>query len=104
LLAPYESLKVLVSELPFFGFLNHFVWYDFNTSEYISKLKSSCLILAHGKNDRTIPIHHSNKIYKEASLRRKMIKVNNTGHNDLFSNVHIALKDEIIACLEQDRE
>lgn len=102
LLAPYTSLKQLVSELPFFGFLSIFLWYNLNPSIDISKLKKSCLILAHGVNDKTIPLHHSQDIFNNATNleRKKIIAIENSGHNDLFAKAQIILALEIKNCLK----
>jgi len=54
--------------------------------ENISKLKSTCVIAAHGRNDYTIPFSHSLRLKAAYSGSGKftVIESPNAGHNDII--------------------
>lgn len=87
LTAPFTSLPSVVKETPLFGYLHSFVWYSFPNQEYISQLKNTCVVSAHGKQDTIIPYHHSVKL-KESYKGNKsytLITSDSSGHNDILS-------------------
>ena len=86
LLAPYTSLKDLVSEITLFRYLAPFLKYTFPVKEYIKNLESTCVIAAHGKRDGTIPFSHSLKLKERYSGTGiyNLIESESAGHNDLI--------------------
>lgn len=100
LLSPYSSLPALVSELPFFGYLKYFLKYHFPTVEYVAELQETCVILAHGEKDQTIPIEHSFEIknrYQGNGLIT-LLSSAEAGHNDLLLNLKEKIAKNIFAC------
>ena len=53
--ATYTSLPDRAALHPFFGRLAPFVWTNFPNRERIGRLKNTCLIVIHARNDDTIP-------------------------------------------------
>lgn len=62
LLAPYSSIPDIVRSFPFLGYLAPFLWYDFPTAQYVSKIQSKCLIIAHCARDTVIPSQLSARV------------------------------------------
>lgn len=62
LLMPYSSLPEVVQTRPLYGPLYRFLWYTIPTSEYVSRLKDTCLIVAHGQDDSVIPIENGYRV------------------------------------------
>ena len=104
LISPYTNLRTLIGELPLFGMLHPLVWYSLETKDSIRALKDTCLILAHGTADTTIPVHHSDELFKNAShiKDKAFIRVDGAGHNDLFAKAYKQISQEITTCLTRN--
>lgn len=102
LISPYIELKALVSELPFFGFLHPFLWYDLNTEAYIKAANPMCTIIVHGENDSTIPFSHSERLIASIEGEEKVffLALKDASHNDAFAKSHTALASYITQCIE----
>lgn len=99
LLSPYTSLKDLVREMPFFGYLSPFLWYRFPTLENIGALRQSCVIAAHGHRDTVISFQHSLRLrgaYQGASTFT-LLESADAGHNDIL----LYTKDQIPTALSE---
>lgn len=103
LTAPYSSLPTLVQSLPFFGYLSRFLKYDFPVAEFVGKLGTTCVVVAHGQQDGTIPYSHSKTI--EASYHGtggfELITVDVAGHNDIFNLAKVQLEKGIEQCVSR---
>ena len=86
LLSPYTSLKEVVRELPFFGYLSPFLWYRFPTLDNIGALRKSCVIAAHGHRDTVIPFQHSVRLRGayQGSSTFTLLESADAGHNDIL--------------------
>lgn len=103
LLSPYSSLSDVVSETPFFGYLARFLKYRFPTIEYIRNLSDTCVIAAHGRQDGTIPFHHS-EILKDSYRGKRtfsLIASDQAGHNDILRYTRDQVAASIVRCLKQ---
>lgn len=101
LLSPYTSLPAVAAELPVFGFLAPFLKFKFATEDRVPQLTSTCLVLAHGKKDYTIPFSHSQRLkelYRGTSAMH-FIESAEAGHNDLIRNTHEQIAASIDQCL-----
>lgn len=101
LVSPYADLPTLVSELPLFGLLTPFLWYRFPVREHVGQLVDTCVIVAHGEQDTTIPFHHSTTIHDAYTGRRtlSLIAAPRAGHNDILSHTHAEVMRKLSACL-----
>jgi alpha-beta hydrolase superfamily lysophospholipase len=101
LIAPYVDLKSVVQEMPFMGYFAPFLWYRFPTSDYIKKLRDTCVISAHGKMDTTIPYNHSEKLQSlyVGNSSFKVVLSDNAGHYDIFGKTHKQVINELDRCL-----
>ena len=101
LLSPYSSLTELASELPLFGLLTPFLRYHFPTNDYVSRLTDTCVVLAHGKRDGTIPFHHSEQLKTayRGTNRFTLIASDDAGHNDLMLRASREVATGVEACL-----
>lgn len=101
LLSPYTSLTEVVADLPVFGFLSAFLKYRFPTRELISSLSNTCLVLAHGRKDFTIPYKHSEtlkKLYRGTGTVT-LVTSEHAGHSDLIRNAYQEISAAIETCL-----
>ena len=86
LISPYDNFRGLVHEMPWIGYLSPFLKYDFPTSEYISQLKETSLIVAHGKIDTTVPYWHGVETYSsyKGSGKRFLFLSDMASHNNVL--------------------
>lgn len=105
LLAPYTSLTDLIKEMPLLGLLAPFMWYQFPTKQYISELSNTCLVLTHGKNDSTIPFHHSEQLKKlyNGTGSITFVASETAGHNNLLYWTRKELGKAINNCFEKSQ-
>lgn len=100
LLAPYRSIPDLVNEMFLFRYLRPFLWYEFPVERYLSSLKNTSVIIAHGEQDNIIAVNHgrylADKIRNNTETR--FILSRDAGHNDLMSYIEVELRS-----LMQDR-
>ncbi len=90
LMSPYKSLTAVVEELPGFGLLSPFLWYKLPTEEYLKTIGSTCVVLIHGKRDRTIAYHHSVDMQRDlqGQIDISFISDEEAGHNDLLARTY----------------
>lgn len=102
LIAPYTSLTNVVSEIPLLGYLSPFLWTSFPTKEFIGKLSDTCVVAAHGRNDSTIPYHHSLELKNSYKGARSYVLLSSdvAGHNDIFASVYENVGKAIDDCLK----
>lgn len=102
LLSPYTNLREVVRATLFFGFLSPFVKYSFPTIERMGKLKSTAVIIAHGKQDNTIPWPHSAELERSyrGTGKLKVLLSEDAGHNDLLAKLHPQIAEAIIGGLQ----
>jgi len=103
LLSPYTSLKDLVGEMPFFGYLSPFLWYRFPTLDNIGALRTSCVIAAHGHRDTVIPFQHSVRLrgaYQGASTFT-LLESADAGHNDILMFTQSQIPTAISDCFSR---
>jgi hypothetical protein len=86
LVAPYYSFKELVSEMPLFGMLTPFLWYEFPTLDYLRQVRGTSITLIHGTSDRTIPIRHSERLVQVLSpaIKPTFVRMEGSTHNDVL--------------------
>jgi pimeloyl-ACP methyl ester carboxylesterase len=89
LISAYTDIRSLVKEKIFYRFFAYITRYYLPTSEYLKQLKTSFVILVHGKRDRIIPFHHmeDNKNNIPANIKVCEIVAENYGHNDLYDHI-----------------
>ena len=103
LLSPYTSLKELVREMPFFGYLSPFLWYRFPTLDNIGALRKSCVIAAHGHRDTVIPFQHSVRLrgaYQGASTFT-LLESADAGHNDILMYTRDQIPTALSECFSR---
>ncbi|MBL8241089.1 MAG: alpha/beta hydrolase [Bryobacterales bacterium] len=87
--ATYSSVPDRAALHPYFGRLAPFVWTRFPNRERISRLKNTCLIVLHGRNDDTMPLEMSRQLqaaYHGAS-RALLAEHPTAGHGDIIGFV-----------------
>jgi fermentation-respiration switch protein FrsA (DUF1100 family) len=100
LLSPYTSLKDVVGELPYLGFLSPFLWYQFPSLENIATLRETCVVVAHGHRDTVIPFHHSTQLRDayRGSGTFSLIESAEAGHNDILAHTSDRITAAISEC------
>lgn len=89
LLSPYSSITQLLLERPLLKFLKPFLRYSFPTAKYVSRLKQTGLVIAHGTQDTIIPFSHSETVLAayRGNYPAQTVYEDGLGHNDLFFGV-----------------
>ena len=56
------------------------------------------IIIFHGINDKTVPVSHSEELFKTLQAKNKeYISIENTGHNDVFDTIEFKQRfDELM--------
>lgn len=101
LFTPYTSLPDVARTLPVFGLLSSFLWYEFPVLSYLSSLKESCMVIAHGKLDEVIPFSHSvtlNEATKNTN-RVSFVASDIAHHNDILFATHQEVSAGLQRCL-----
>lgn len=102
LFSPFTSLPDAIKNTPLFGFLYPLSFYDFPVRSDVSMLGNTCLVVAHGKQDRIIPFEQGRLVsesYRGAG-RSFFVPSEDAGHNDLFVRVYSAVSGAIGKCFE----
>jgi pimeloyl-ACP methyl ester carboxylesterase len=101
LLAPFSRLTALVHENPLFGYLAPLVWYSLPTADFVSQLRETCLILAHGEQDLTIPSSHSTTIQQayQGSGGVQLILSPTAHHDNILGSTQQQLSPALKECL-----
>jgi hypothetical protein len=105
LLSPYSSLTEVASETPFLGYLVRFLKYRFPTSDLIKRMSDTCVVAAHGKQDSTIPFHHSEALKGSYAGTKQftLIASEQAGHNDVMRYLHQEVANAIVRCVRGGR-
>jgi uncharacterized protein len=105
LVAPYTSLGDVVEELPLFGYLTPFLWYDLPTRDYIVGLTKTCVVAAHGVGDMTIPFKHSQRLKESyrGVATFTLVTSDEAGHNDIFASAQDEIFREMMKCLKREQ-
>ncbi len=87
LLSPYLSIPALVRGIPYLRYFEPLLWYRFPVRDYVSRLKKTCLVIAHGERDTTIPISHSRELAttQQDRLAVHTVFAAQSGHNELIA-------------------
>jgi pimeloyl-ACP methyl ester carboxylesterase len=100
LFSPFESLTELVRATPVLGYLHPFLFYEFPVRNYVTRLKSSCLIVAHGKQDEVIPIAQARNVFQayRGDSHSALLVSDVAMHNDILFKIHQELTPELKKC------
>jgi uncharacterized protein len=97
LIAPFESIKN-VAQKKFWMFPTKLVLKQ--NFDNINSLKdfNNEIIIFHGINDKTVPVSHSEELFKTLQAKNKeYISIENTGHNDVFDTIEFKQRfDELM--------
>lgn len=101
LLSAYYDFPSLVSQIPVYAPFRFFLRYKLPTGDYLSKLSSTCVVLAHGKRDGTIPFSHLGKLRERLSptVKVSVIESEKAGHNDIYYAIENELIEKTRGCL-----
>lgn len=105
LISPYTSLSEVVALQKLVGYLVPFLWYEFPSAKNIASLRSTCVVLAHGRRDSLIPFQHSERlkeVYSGAGTFTLLESVE-AGHNDILGAVQHLIPGSIQRCFERAR-
>jgi fermentation-respiration switch protein FrsA (DUF1100 family) len=99
-LSPYTSIPDLVRGMFLYRYLAGFLWWNFPVKDYVSKLTTTCLVIAHGKKDDIIPYQHGLDIKEAYRGSGKLFFINSdeSGHNDLISRTFSKIVDVLSQC------
>jgi len=102
LLAGFADFKELASAKPPYSFFTFMLRYRFPVAQYLSALKTRCVVLAHGHADEVIPFSNlaNLKAALPQSTRVSALESVEAGHNDIFYKVEQRLMAETLACLK----
>ena len=99
LFSPFISLPeaAKASDL---GFLHPFVRHKLPVKQYLSQLKNSCIILAHGEKDNIVPFFHSQKIIEslDSSNQVFFLQSSTAKHNDILMKIYPQLDTKLGQC------
>ena len=100
LLSPYKSIPDVAQDNFFLRYLKAFTWHRFPIVEHLPELGQTCIIIAHGKRDSTIKVHHSIELARSLRKDQKHFLILNdqAGHNDLFGHTSRELEETLGRC------
>lgn len=103
LIAGFSSMPDVLMELLLY---RPFLWvlrYQFNNIQQLSRLRSDCVVLAHGRKDTIIPFAHQARLEKALinSTVKEVIILNdpNASHNDIYYAIENPLNAAVDKCL-----
>jgi len=101
LFSPYTSFPDLVGELFIVGWAAPLLNYHYSPIKALAAKPPKCVVLAHGKQDVTIPYHHSVKLSEGLSPQTKvdLILDDKANHNDLIFLVSEQVGERLLKCL-----
>ncbi len=104
LLSPYTDLPSVVDGMEFYHYLSPFVWYEFPVARYIEKLRSTCVIIAHGDKDTTIPVSHSKSLISSYKGTRPLTPIlsEKAGHMNIFGYTKTAIGEALDSCFKAE--
>ena len=100
LLSPYTSIPDVVRGRGILALLSPFVWYSFPIKSFIKDLRDTCVVLAHGKQDRVIPWTHAQELEtRYGGASRVSLLINEQGrHNDVLARDGLRVAQALSAC------
>lgn len=101
LIAPYTSIPDVVRERGLLALLAPFLWYSMPSLERIPELETTCVILAHGRQDTIIDYTHSIRLrdaYRGAP-GITLLSRDHANHFDIFGAVQTELATAIERCI-----
>ena len=103
LIAGFSSLAEVLADIPSYSPFRWLLRYQFPNREYLQKLKTNCLILAHGMKDTTINFRHLDLLKQSASHPNigQVLTLTSqvAGHNDIYYAVEEQLDRSLDGCL-----
>ena len=94
--SPYTALPDVAAKTYFFVPVHLLMKDKFDNLSKISDVTAPLLII-HGKNDRIIPFHFGQTLFEAANDPKKLIALDNIGHNNIPTH---DLKDDIVEFLK----
>ena len=103
LIAGFSSLPEVLADIPSYTPFRWLLRYQFPNHEYLQKLRSDCVILAHGMKDTTINFRHLGLLQQSASHAgiQRVISLTSqeASHNDIYYLVEEELDRSLDECL-----
>jgi hypothetical protein len=103
LFSPYTSLPEVVALRRFVGVFAPFVWHEFPSLRNMSRLRSTCVISAHGRRDSIIPFQHSERLRDAygGNGTFTLLESEEAGHNDIIGAVQHRIPGVIQECFRR---
>ena len=100
LFSPFISLPEVIKQVPLYGFLHPFSFFEFPVKKNVEKLDSSCLIVAHGEKDRVIPFAQGREVFESytGSAGSVFVAYPRAGHNDILFSAERRLAEALESC------
>jgi len=103
LIAGYANVPEILRDLPWYRPFSWILRYEFPNAQNLKKLRSHCVILAHGRKDNLINIRHLELLQKSltpANVDRVIpLESIDASHNDIFYAVEEKLNQKLDECL-----
>lgn len=100
LISPFSSLRDVVAETPLLGYLAGFLRYNFPSGDYIKRLARTCVIIAHGTHDSTIPFRHAERMVALHQSPGYLYLIEaEAGHNDVMQHAAENVSELLGKCL-----
>lgn len=100
LFSPFISLPDAIRSRPIVGLLSRFSFYSFPVAANVSRLKDTCVVVAHGDEDNVIPYNQGRVVYEHAKVPfARFISAKNASHNDVLFKAHSQLTPIIRECI-----
>lgn len=85
--ATYTSVPDRAALHPYFGFLSPFVWTNFPNRERIARLRDTCVIVLHARNDGTMPFSMARQLVDAHKQNAYFAEHPTAGHGDIVKHV-----------------
>ena len=102
LLAPLSNIQSVLKLNPILKHVRGGIrLYNFPVNEFVSKLTSTCLVVASGGEDRVLPSSQAEEVIESFKGAAPVQRVRSelAGHNDLLARTKPQLADAIFKCL-----
>lgn len=99
MIAPYTSLKQVALTRPYLRHLVPFMWNEINTAQYVSALRDSCVIAAHGTADPVIGVENTERLASVVANHSTFRPIFFSGAGHLgFHTVREQLANAMLGC------